>query len=419
MRCAGSLGVDVGSHGVRCRLGETVSASAYSGAPPPARRDAGEIISAVDLALLALPAEARASVRTVGVTGVRGSVLGLGDDGTVATQVLPDFDPDSIGIARDLADRFGGELASRTGCPAFPLSGLPKLLRLARSRPDVARITTPADLVVFHLTGDLGLSQGAALRLGCLNADGSDLERTLLDELDLDASLFAPLVPVGGVMGKTRDGYLPAGLPVMACPGDGPSAQAICGGEGSVLVSLGTSTVAMVPLADGARFPDSGDVTVEIGASGRRLLEYGSGVGGAAVDWLARLVGSDPDALERGSRETEPGGIIVDPSFLSAWGEAPGATISGIPLGAAMPELAAAFLDAIGDDAADSVDRLRALGGRVERITLTGGCANSERVRAALTRRFGNRIRQAAITDGAARGAALVAASYAEVPDGP
>lgn len=405
------LGVDVGSHGVRCVCGPHGVGVAYAGPPPPARRPAQEWTDAFLRALSALPEGDRQRVRAVGITGVRGAFVVTDADLRPLMPTIPDFDPESVPLARELRKKYGRDLIGRTGCPAFPLSGLPKLMALPDTLGPSARVLPPQDFVASLLTGEARLSAGATLRLGCLDPRTGGLDSELLAELGIAETLFPPVVPIGERLGDNRHPLLPPGIPVISVAGDGPSARAAVAGQGDGLVSLGTTTVCLLPIS-GDRLPDI-DLTVELDPEGGRLAEYGSGIGGIAIDWLSRLTGLAPERLEQMSRGVDYGRLVVEPTFVSAWGDAPGARLGHISPDTTVPEIAAALFDAIGRDALASIGQLAAAAGMPPRIYLAGGCARSARVVDMLRNNLACDVIPRGDRELAATGAARTARHYA------
>ena len=92
--------------------------------------------------------------------GLAKMAISLADDGTAATPVYPDFDPDAVATARALSATLGDGFLAETGCPLFPLAGLPKML-LPTPRP-VRWWLGAQDYVTFRLTGRLAVSAGSA-----------------------------------------------------------------------------------------------------------------------------------------------------------------------------------------------------------------------------------------------------------------
>lgn len=372
------LGVDVGSHGVRCVCGPHMGAAAYAGPPPPARRDAREWIDALHAALAQIPADALARISAIGITGVRGAFVALDAGMQPLEPAVADFDAGSIPVSQALKARFGDALVRETGCPPFPLSGLPKLVRLMEKHVGrMALVMTPQDFVARELTGVPAMSAGAALRMGCLDSGGENYAGDVLKALGIPLDIVPPLVPIGGEMGKNISPLLPQGVPVIAVAGDGPCAWAGAGEGGHALVSLGTTTVCLLP-ADGGTRPE-GDITLEINPFGGRLVEYGSGVGGAAIDWLAGLTGLQPAELELRSRMAAGSIPLANPRFLSAWGSPPGASFEKIGLDSGPAELAAALFDAIARDAVETIRVLSEKAVAPAQLVLTGGVARSRR----------------------------------------
>ncbi|MDQ1129482.1 FGGY-family carbohydrate kinase [Microbacterium sp. SORGH_AS_0888] len=385
------IGLDVGSHGVRAvalRRG-VVAATAradYEGDPPPARRPLAAYTHAAARALASLPEEVRGQARAVAVTGVRGSVVGFGSDGQPCTPVLPDLDGPSTPAARELYARYGESLADRTGCPAFPLSGLPKLIGM---RGRAAQWLGLQDALAWWLTGRFGCSAGAALRLGVLDRSGQCYERGLLGELDIDLATLAPLRPLGSVVGEVlAQRPLPEGIPVVAAPGDGPSAFLAVTEDTSLdsdapgLVSLGTSTVVSARIAD----PDQVAMmcTLEVLPGGIRILETGDGTGMASVDWAARLVGVPAESMDEIATHTDAASAAeIRPPAMDAWGTDIRGSLTGIGSDFTRAELAAGVLRAVAEGALRSVARV-VDAAPVDALVLTGGGARSARIRAAI-----------------------------------
>lgn len=87
-----ALGVDIGSHGVRCVLLEpgrieprAIAVSRFGPPLPPARRTPAEWWEALVACVRFFEAPLRAAIRTIGITGVRGSVVGLDRQGSTVT----------------------------------------------------------------------------------------------------------------------------------------------------------------------------------------------------------------------------------------------------------------------------------------------------------------------------------------------
>lgn len=410
------IGIDAGSHGVRAvavRRGLIVASGRadYTGDPPPARRPLAVFVRAAEEALAALGDDVRAEAVGVAVTGVRGTVVGFDEDLRPCTPVLPDLDAAVDSAARELRARYGADLADRTGCPAFPLSGLPKLVAM---RGRAAQWVTLQDALAWWLTSRLTCSAGAALRLGVLDRAGVDYDRALLAELSLSPESLAPLRALGSVVGAVAgDRPIPAGVPVVAAPGDGPSAffaiaeDSSLDAEAPALVSLGTSTVVSARTADPEHIAMM--CTLELLPGGARLLETGDGTGMAGIDWVARLIGVRAESMDALADEADPDLLAeVRLPAMDAWGTDIRGSVTDIGRGFAREELAAGALRAVAEGAMRSVARVSAAT-PVDALVLTGGGARSARIRHAVGEASEAPVHRRDTLELAAVGAALVA----------
>ncbi|GAA2224340.1 FGGY family carbohydrate kinase [Herbiconiux moechotypicola] len=423
-----ALGLDVGSHGVRAVVidagARTIASSSadYAGALPPARRPLGSIADALESAMAALPIGVRTRIRTIGVTGVRGSVVGLERQGTgrwhAVTEVLPDFEPAVQAEAEALRDRYGDALAERTGCPAFPLSGLPKILAGTGYLPGATWVSVQ-DAVGWLLTGALVCSTGSALRLGVLTRDGGEYDRALLAELGLADHVVAPLVAIGDQVGTIEPRVaarhrLSSEVRVVAAPGDGPAALRALDSlpdarAGSALVTLGTSTVVLAPRADDGTQAVPYGFTLEVLGDGRRSIETGDGSGMANVDWAANLLGVRPHELDALGQEAVPGdGLRMELPSMDVWGVRREGSIVGFGRDFGRAELARSVLDFVADGAVGAIERVGAIA-PFEAVALTGGGARSTTIVERIRRRIDVPVTLVAEPELAARGAALVA----------
>lgn len=394
-----TIGIDVGSHGVRAvaLAGDVVvdGAARYVGALPPVRRPFPVVVDALTRAVTALPARLRAAAVAVCVTGVRGSVVGFEGSGPV-TAVVPDFDEPTLHAALALRDRYGDALSVRTGCPAFPLSGLPKIAALHPVHPRAVWVSVP-DAVAWQLTGELACSTGSALRLGLLNRAATAYDTELLREMSLPEGVLAPLRPVGSTVGVggrfAQTVGLPPSVPVVAGPGDGPAALVAARRDPDLvdpafaLVSLGTSTVVSAPVDDTLRMPVPPGFTLEVLDGDRRSIETGDGGGMANVDWAAALLGVAPEDLDSmAARGVVADTLTVDLPAMDVWGHRGTGSITGFPRGFGRDDLARAVLDFVADSAAAAVRRVAAVTD-VRELVLTGGGARSAYLCAAIAAR--------------------------------
>ncbi len=276
LRPALAAGADLGASRVRVVLLEAgrIVANAerpYAPPPPPARRSLAEVWATAALAFQRVAPDLLARVDRLAFTGLRGAVVGVDPLSGRTTAVYPDVEEASLPAAEAVAERLGASAVALTGCPASPLSGLPKLLLHGDQAP---LWTSLPDALAWRATGELWLSTPMALRLGVLTADGRDVSSGLLRRLGFDPGKLAPLAPSGAPLGALAPAAaaqlgLPPGVQVVAAPGDLPCALLAAGRElGSsghlLLACLGTTTVAITPAASGLAAVLPTDVTYEI-----------------------------------------------------------------------------------------------------------------------------------------------------------
>jgi sugar (pentulose or hexulose) kinase len=411
-----TLGVDVGSHGARAvvvRDGGVIAKAAVDyETPPPARRNGDEVWRVLGECVRSLPANARREITALGTTGVRGAVVGLGDDGTPATPVYPDFDAAAVETARALSETFGGSFLAETGCPLFPLAGLPKMV-LPTTRP-VRWWLGLQDYAAFRLTGHLAISAGSGLRLGILDSAGVAVNREVLARAGVDPIKLPPVAAIGATIGSLSRNVgdalgLPEGLPVVACPGDVPAGFIAAGPRaGMAFANLGTTTV-VCRLADDAATGDT--LTREILDRGRRSNETGFGAGGITFDWLSRLFEMPPTALEEEASAASPSNIVIQPELLSPWGADVAGAISGISARDGRGEIVRAAYRAVARRLVDALDDFA--GAAVETLVLGGGGASSDLLCHEIAQIWKGSLERLPHRELAAEGAAAVAAGAA------
>jgi sugar (pentulose or hexulose) kinase len=410
-----TLGIDMGSHGARAAVTADgallATAAADHVVPPPARRRGEDLWRVLADCVRSLPADVSRDIAAIGITGVRGAVIGLAGDGTPVTPLYPDFDAEAVAATRALADRVG-ELSflAETGCPLFPLAGLPKML-LASARP-VRWWLGAQDYVTFRLTGEMAISAGSALRLGVLDASTASVNRAVLANAGVAADTIPPIVPVGQTIGfltrdAARDLALVAGTPVVACPGDVPAGFVATGAAAdTAFVNLGTTTV-VCRLATAAAAGKG--FTHEVLGGGRRSFETGFGAGGITFDWLSRLFGMPHAALETEAEKAAPSGIIVEPELLSPWGAQPAGMVGNISVADGRGEVVRAAYRSVAARLIAVLAELEAATGPIARLVLGGGGAASALLCREIAHQWKGSLQRLPHRELAAEGAASIA----------
>jgi sugar (pentulose or hexulose) kinase len=348
------------------------------------------------------------------VTGVRGAIAGFDANLRPVTPGYPDFDPAAVAPARSLLELHGDALLERTGCPAFPLAGLPKMLLHTGDRR-IRWWGGPQELALWRATGRIVMSTGSALRFGILKADGRSLDEPLLVELGIDPSAVPELVMVGCQAGTLKEAAceelsLPPDTIVVAAPGDMPASllAAGCCEPRRSFVNLGTTTVCAA-LICGTELPPR--VTREVLPGGRRCAETGSGAGVATLEWLAGLLGVHPGGLDSLALKANGVKPTVQPALIDPWGGDAGGAVTNIHPRTGRADLALAVLEAVADAAVDALRQLEAAIGSVTEIVLGGGGARSKLICEHFARSSGRAVRIERGRELAAEGAALVAAA--------
>ena len=381
-----TLGVDVGSHGVRAVVLDQhgcarASASEAFRTYPPDRRKPAEWWSALEQCIRALASDERRAIGAMAVTGVRGSVAGFTADGTAMTPGYADFEPSCLAVTKDLAVERREEIRVETGCPFFLLSGLPKIL-LHRAERRIRWWFSPQDYLGWRCTANPVQSAGSALRMGVLTQGGDSIHASLLEDLGVDPRTIPAVSDIGSQLGVLQASPasslgLSPGVLVVAAPGDVPAAAVAAGAttSGTALMSFGTSTVVSAPVAAGILGGPA--MTRELYPFGLRALEVGVGAGGVTFDWLARLVGRPvaelasrvPERCSAGSR------LRVEAEIVSAWAEPKGGAICGITPEVNLDAVVEAAAEAVAELAVDLLTELERYVGHVGKVMIGGGAA--------------------------------------------
>ncbi|RAJ71230.1 gluconokinase/xylulokinase [Streptomyces sp. Amel2xB2] len=211
-----------------------------------------------------------------------------------------------------------------SGRPSLAGGALARLLEKdAEHAASVHAVLSPKDFLVARLTGELvSDTVGAAYTLAS-DVRSRTWNTALLDELGLDASVFAPQTEpasvVGALTGPAADATgLPAGLPVVAGGPDGSVGIGLLLGtrEDAVADVAGTTDVVgrLLPSADEA--PEGAVLNPSV-LPGRFVAGGASGLTGGAVARWRSLAG---DVEDERIAEVPPGadGLTVLPAMTGA-----------------------------------------------------------------------------------------------------
>jgi sugar (pentulose or hexulose) kinase len=300
---AATIGIDVGTSGVRVALVDTQGALLgirSSTLAPPDRRKPACWWHAVELALAALKSSADLSgVRCIAVDGTSGTILLLNDAGQPMCPASLYNDPAPEAAARAVAA--AAPDGSAAGGAASPLA---KLLAM-QDAPGTARLAHQADWIAAQLGAPVGISdENNALKTGYdpVRRCWPRWLRGLGIRVALLPEVVEPGTPIGAIDPAlaTRFG-LSADVVIAAGTTDGCAAFLATGADtvGEAVTSLG-STLTLKQLSDRPIFsPKYGVYSHRLGS--RWLAGGASNSGGAA---LARYF--SPDALVALSARIDP-----------------------------------------------------------------------------------------------------------------
>jgi xylulokinase len=431
------LGIDIGTSSVKAVLLNDsddivaqASAALVVSRPEPgySEQNAEAWWEATGSAVMALPAEARAAVRALGLSGqMHGATLLDASDRPLRPAILWN-DGRS---ARECIELESREPAARaiTGNIVMPGFTAPKLLWVAEHEPAIFRRTAcvllPKDYVRLKLTGekvsDMSDAAGTAwLDVGKRNWSDSMLAATGLSRAQMPA-LVEGTAPTGTLTAAAANQL---GLPrVVVAGGGGDNAASAVGlgvvSPGEAFLSLGTSGVLFVVTDQFRPNPDRA-AHAFCHCIPNRWHQMSVMLSAASVlDWVAQLTGEKD--LPRLVESARARGVTRQSPFFLPYlsGERtphndPHArgVFFGIRPDTDAADLAVAALEGVALAFVDGLDVLLEKGGSIGEITVTGGGARlpywGELLAAALNRPLAYRT-------GSEVGAALGAARLARL----
>jgi sugar (pentulose or hexulose) kinase len=425
------LGLDIGTSSTKALLldprGDAVAEASASyavehPAPELAETDPARWWEAVVAAVGELPAEARAAVRAVGLSGqMHGVVLARGD-GTPVRPAILWLDRRTAPSLASYPSRAGAITgnATTTGMTGPTLAWLrerePASLGAARWALLVK------DWVRLRLTGEAATDPSDASGTLLAGAEGT-WDAGLLGELGISPELLPPVRESSAAAGRLRPEAasalgLPAGVPVATGAGD-TLAAALGSGlhrDDQGQLAIGTSAQVVVPRASWPGFSPRLNVCRSASPAGHpRWCQMAAMLnGGGALDWARRALQLEwEEAFSRALGEEGRVGEIVflpyltgertpwmDPRLRAAWvGAGPGDGASTL--------MQAAFTGvAFGIRA--GLDALREQGAAPARLRLAGGGTVHPAWRQLLSDALGLPLDAVSVSNAAARGAALL-----------
>ncbi|MFV0407864.1 MAG: xylulokinase [Propioniciclava sp.] len=373
-------------------------------------------------------------VDAVSVGGQQHGMVVLDADGEVIRPALLWNDTRSAGAATDLISDLGGPQpwAELTGTVPMASITATKLRWLADHEPGhaarVAAVALPHDWLTWKLAGAAGLDslitdRSDASGTGYFDPATNSYRRDLLGlALRRDSEIVLPRVLAPAEAGGTTAAGALLG------PGCGDNAGAALGlGQvpGDCTVSLGTSGVVAAVSATPVNDPD-GAVNGFADATGAFLPLAATLNSAQSLDGFATLLDVDHAHLSRLALSAAPGagGLTLLPLFngerTPTLPDATG-TLVGMTLANLTAEnLARAAVEGLLAHMAYVLDAVRGFGVGIQRVSLVGGAAQSEAIRALAPGILGVEVTvppaEEYVARGAARQAAWVTSGAGEPP---
>jgi xylulokinase len=394
------LGIDIGTSSVKAVLvGEGATPVAQASMPLSVQRphplwaeqDPGEWWRATMAAVRALPVDARAAVRGIGLSGQMHGATLLDRSGNILRPAILWNDGRA---ARECAELERREPRSRaiTGNLMMPGFTAPKLLWVARHEPQIfagtTRVLLPKDYVRLQLTGEAVSDMSDASGTGWLDVGRRDWSDAMLAATGLDRTHMPRLVEGSAISGTlTAQAAQQLQLPqVVVAGGAGDNAASAAGmgviAPGQAFLSLGTSGVLFLVTG---RLHSNPDKAAHAFCHCLPGLWHQMSVmlsAASVLDWVAQLTGATD--LQRLVDAAQARGLTrAAPYFLPYLsGERTPhndphcrGVFFGLTAQTAPADLALAALEGVALAFADGMDVLLENGGAIGEISVTGGGA--------------------------------------------
>ncbi|MCA9029392.1 MAG: xylulokinase [Planctomycetaceae bacterium] len=448
------LGIDIGTSGTKTLAigsnGEILASASYEyplSSPEPgwAEQDPLDWWKASVETVKAVIAKANIapeSVKGIGLSGqMHGSVF-LDAAHNVIRPALLWNDQRTAAECQEIENRAGGrdELIKLVANPALTGFTAPKILWLRNHEPQnyerLVQVLLPKDYVRFRLTGEFATEVSDASGTLLLDVANRQWSSTLLEKLELDASLLPKVyesVEVSGTLSSAAAEALglPKGIPVVGGGGD-QAAGAVGNGivsRGAISATMGTSGVVFahsdeVQIDAAGRVhtfchavPGKWHVMGVVLSAGGSFQWYRNQLGDMEVA-TARAMGIDPYLLLSAEAEQAPAGSEglyflpyltgertphADPDARAAW--------IGLSLRHGKRHMARSVLEGATYAMRDCLEIIREMNIPVEEIRLSGGGARGAFWRQLQADIYGQSVVTINAHEGPAYGVALLAAT--------
>jgi xylulokinase len=382
-------------------------------------------------AVLAKADVAGSSVKAVGLTGQMHGLVLLDRQGEVVRPAILWNDQRTAAECDEIRRRVGKQrLIQITGNDALPGFTAPKLLWVRNHEPEAferaAHVLLPKDYVRFRLTDTYAVDRAGGAGTILFDLAQRTWSPEILDLLDLDPAMFPPTFEGHEVAGRVTPAAadatgLAAGTPVVAGAGD-QAANGVAVGAidpGVVGLSLGTSGVVFTATSRPVVEPEGRLHAFCHGVAGRWHLMGVMLSAAGSFRWFrdALAPGEDFGSLAADSARAAAGsdGLLFLPYLTGERTPHPDPLARGGFIGLTVRHerrhLTRAVLEGVSFGLRDSFELIRSAGDAdLTEVRASGGGTRSVEWRQILADVLNADVRTVATAEGAAQGAALLAA---------
>ncbi len=373
-----------------------------------------------------------ADVKGLGLTGQMHGLVLLDDDGEVLRPAILWNDQRTGTECDEIRQRLGkSRLIQITGNDALPGFTAPKILWVRNHEPEVfarvRQILLPKDYVRYKLTGEYATDKAGAAGTLLFDLRKRHWSEPVLEALEIDPAWLPPTFEGTAVTGHVTPQAaevtgLRAGTPVVGGGGDQAAAAVGTGAvvEGTVSLSLGTSGVVFATSDRPIVEPEGRLHAFCHAVPGKWHLMGVMLSAGGSLRWYrdALAPGVGFDALLEPAADVPPGsdGLLFLPYLTGERTPHPDPLARGAFVGLtvrhAQPHLTRAVLEGVAFGLRDSFELMKGVGlADITQVRITGGGAKSPLWRQVLADVFQVALVTVNTTEGAAHGAALLAAT--------
>ncbi|MBE2221999.1 MAG: xylulokinase [Anaerolineae bacterium] len=373
-------------------------------------------------------------IKGVGLTGQMHGLVLLDKEGKVLRPAILWNDQRTQAQCDDIRSRLGKEkLVAITGNDALTGFTAPKILWVQQEEPDIyaqgAQILLPKDYVRFKLTGKYATDRAGGAGTGLFDVTARTWSPEVLEALGIDPSWLPETFEGTAVTGTISPQAaaltgLAVGTPVMAGGGDQAAGAVGTGAvvEGVVSLSLGTSGVVFAA-TDNPVIEKNGRLHAFCHSVPGKWHLMGVMLSAAgSLRWFRDTFAPDEDFgdLVAAAADIPPGsdGLLFLPYLTGERTPHPDPLARGAFVGLtvrhSLPHMTRAVIEGVSFGLRDSFELMKASGlATINQVRISGGGGKSPLWRQILADVFNAEIVTVNATEGAAYGAALLAATGA------